>query len=100
MSRHSTAKIIKHNATGKLCPKSGRAQYGGHGSDIMKVTTVLPGCFHLQGPQSSALVGSPAEILKHLLRQNLHVPRVGIIPDVSDINGVSQVAVEFIGYWF
>jgi len=66
----------------------------------MKITSVLPGCFHLQGPRASALLGSPAEILKHLLRQKLQVPRVGMIPDVSDINGVSQMAFEFLGYWF
>jgi len=66
----------------------------------VKVTNVLPGCFHLQGPTVSALLGSPPEILKHLLRQKLQVPRVGILPDVTDIDGVSQIAFEFLGYWF
>lgn len=66
----------------------------------MKTTQVLPGCFHLQGPKASALLGSPAEVLKHLLRQKLQVPRVGILPDVTHVNGVSQMAFEFLGYWF
>ena len=66
----------------------------------MKATTVLPGCYHLEGPNASALLGSPPEILKYLLKMKLPVPRVGILPDLSHIKGVSQMAFEFLGYWF
>ncbi len=66
----------------------------------MRITPVVPGCFHLEGPQTSALLGSPPEILKVLLKQKKKIPHAGILPDVSHINGVSQMAFEFLGYWF
>ncbi len=66
----------------------------------MQITPVVPGCFHLEGPETSALLGSPPEILKSLLKQKKKIPHVGILPDVSHINGVSQMAFEFLGYWF
>ncbi len=66
----------------------------------MQITALAPGCFHLEGPQTSALLGSPPEILKVLLKKKKQVPQVGILPDLSHRNGVSQMAFEFLGYWF
>lgn len=66
----------------------------------MKITQVLPGCFHLQGEQEAALLSSPPEILKFLLRRKLPIPHVGIIPDTTHTRGVSKMAFEFLGYWF
>ncbi len=66
----------------------------------MLITSVAPGCFHLEGPTSSALLGSPPEVLKALLKQKKKIPHVGLLPDISHKNGVSQMAFEFLGYWF
>jgi len=66
----------------------------------MKITPLVPGCFHLEGSHTSALLGCPPEILKFLLKNKKQVPQVGILPDVSHRNGVSQMALEFLGYWF
>ncbi len=66
----------------------------------MHITSVAPGCYHLEGPAQSALLGSPPEILKALLKQKKKIPHVGILPDLSHKNGVSQMALEFLGYWF
>jgi CRP-like cAMP-binding protein len=66
----------------------------------MQITSVAPGCYHLEGPTTSALLGSPPEILKALLKQKKKIPHVGILPDLSHKNGVSQMAFEFLGYWF
>ena len=66
----------------------------------MKTTQLLPGCVHVQGPKTSALLGSPPEILKQILKRQLQVPRVGVLPDISQVDGVSQMAFEFLGYWF
>ena len=66
----------------------------------MEVTLVAPGCYHLEGPAASALLGCPPEILKALLKQKKKIPHVGVLPDVSHKNGVSQMALEFLGYWF
>ncbi len=66
----------------------------------MKITSVAPGCYHLEGPTSCALLGSPPEILKALLKQKKKIPHVGLLPDISHKNGVSQMAFEFLGYWF
>src|SRR4029077_11177804 len=66
----------------------------------MQITSIAPGCYHLEGPTNSALLGSPPEILKALLKQKKKIPHVGLLPDVSHKNGVSQMAFEFLGYWF
>lgn len=66
----------------------------------MQISTIAPGCYHLEGPSTSALLGSPPEVLKALLKQKKKIPHVGILPDVSHRNGVSQIAFEFLGYWF
>ncbi|HEY5037728.1 MAG TPA: MBL fold metallo-hydrolase, partial [bacterium] len=66
----------------------------------MQITSIAPGCYHLEGATASALLGSPPEILKSLLKQKKKIPHVGILPDVAHINGVSQMAFEFLGYWF
>ncbi|HJT25287.1 MAG TPA: hypothetical protein VJ873_11975, partial [bacterium] len=66
----------------------------------MRISSVAPGCYHLEGPANSALLGSPPEILKALLKQKKKIPHVGILPDLSHKNGVSQMAFEFLGYWF
>ncbi len=66
----------------------------------MHISSVAPGCYHLEGPSNSALLGSPPEILKALLKQKKKIPHVGILPDLSHKNGVSQMAFEFLGYWF
>ena len=66
----------------------------------MQINPLVPGCFHLEGPTCSALLGSPPEILKILIKNKKSVPQVGILPDVSHKNGVSQMAFEFLGYWF
>jgi CRP-like cAMP-binding protein len=66
----------------------------------MLINAIVPGCYHIEGPEESALLGSPAEILKVLLKQKKKIPHVGILPDISHINGVSQMALEFLGYWF
>ena len=66
----------------------------------MQITSIAPGCFHIEGPSTAALLGSPPEILKALLKQKKKIPQVGIIPDVSHKNGISQMAFEFLGYWF
>src|SRR5258708_16100524 len=66
----------------------------------MQIPSVARGCYHLEGPAASALQGSPPEILKALLKQKKKIPHVGILPDVAHINGVSQMAFEFLGYWF
>jgi CRP-like cAMP-binding protein len=66
----------------------------------MKISSLAPGCFHLESSQTSALLGSPPEILKVILKKKKQVPQVGILPDVSHRNGVSQMAFEFLGYWF
>lgn len=66
----------------------------------MQISSVAPGCYHLEGPTNSALLGSPPEILKALLKQKKKIPHVGILPDLSHKNGVSQMAFEFLGYWF
>jgi CRP-like cAMP-binding protein len=66
----------------------------------MQISSVAPGCFHLEGPTTSALLGSPPEILKALIKQKKKIPHVGILPDISHRNGISQMAFEFLGYWF
>lgn len=66
----------------------------------MQINAIVPGCYHLEGPTTSALLGSPPEILKTLLKQKKKIPHVGILPDVTHKNGVSQMAFEFLGYWF
>ena len=66
----------------------------------MQISSVSPGCYHIEGPSSCALLGSPPEILKALLKQKKKIPHVGILPDLSHKNGVSQMAFEFLGYWF
>jgi CRP-like cAMP-binding protein len=66
----------------------------------MKTTQIVPGCVHVQGSSSSALLGSPPEILKQILKRQLSVPRVGVLPDITQVDGVSQMAFEFLGYWF
>lgn len=66
----------------------------------MQISSVVPGCYHVEGPSTSALLGSPPEILKALLKQKKKVPHVGVLPDISHKNGVSQIAFEFLGYWF
>ncbi len=66
----------------------------------MQISPIAPGCFHLEGPTTSALLGSPPEILKALLKQKKKIPHVGILPDISHKNGISQMAFEFLGYWF
>ncbi|HVZ81112.1 MAG TPA: cyclic nucleotide-binding domain-containing protein [bacterium] len=66
----------------------------------MHISFVAPGCFHVEGPSNSALIGSPPEILKALLKQKKKIPHVGVLPDLSHKNGVSQMAFEFLGYWF
>ncbi len=66
----------------------------------MKITPLAPGCYHLEGPVTSALLGSPPEILKVLLKKKKQIPQVGILPDIVHRNGVSQMAFEFLGYWF
>jgi CRP-like cAMP-binding protein len=66
----------------------------------MQITAIAPGCYHLEGPTTSALLGSPPEILKTLLQQKKKIPHVGILPDISHKNGISQMAFEFLGYWF
>src|SRR5580693_8988471 len=66
----------------------------------MQITSVAPGCYHLEGPAGCALLGSPPEILKALLKQKKTIPHVGLLPDISHKNGVSQMAFEFLGYWF
>ncbi len=66
----------------------------------MHISSVAPGCYHLEGPTTSALLGSPPEILKTLLKQKKKIPHVGILPDLAHKNGISQMAFEFLGYWF
>ncbi len=66
----------------------------------MKITALAPGSFHIEGPTTSALLGSPPEILKVLLKNKKQIPQVGILPDISHRNGISQMAFEFLGYWF
>ncbi len=66
----------------------------------MHIHRIAPGCYHLEGPQSTALLGCPPEVLKALLRQKKKIPQVGILPDLAHKNGVSQMALEFLGYWF
>src|SRR5581483_7291398 len=66
----------------------------------MQISSVVPGCYHVEGPSTCALLGSPPEILKALLKQKKKVPHVGVLPDISHKNGVSQMAFEFLGYWF
>src|SRR5271163_189466 len=66
----------------------------------MLISSIAPGCYHIEGPTTSALLGSPPEVLKFLLKQNKKIPHVGILPDISHKNGISQIAFEFLGYWF
>ena len=66
----------------------------------MQISNIAPGCYHLEGPNDSAVLGSPPEILKLLLKQKKKIPHVGILPDHPHKNGVSQMAFEFLGYWF
>ena len=66
----------------------------------MKLTQVVPGSYHIESDTTAAILGSPSEILKVLLKQQQKVPRVGILPDVGHVNGVSQIAFEFLAFWF
>jgi len=66
----------------------------------MHIETIAPGCFHLESSSEAALLGCPPEVLKALLKRKMKVPQVGILPDLSHKNGVSQMALEFLGYWF
>ncbi len=66
----------------------------------MDITPVAPGCHHIQGPQESALLGCPPEVLKALLRAKMKVPHVVVLPDIPHKDGISQMALEFLGYWF
>lgn len=66
----------------------------------MQISNIAPGCFHLMGPTECALLGSPPEVLKILLKQKKKIPHVGILPDSPHKNGISQIAFEFLGYWF
>ncbi len=65
----------------------------------MDIQQILPGCFHLQQNENAALFGSPPEILKFVLRGNRKMPRVVVLPDIAYVNGVSQIALEFLAYW-
>ncbi len=66
----------------------------------MEITQIVPGCCHLETEDKAALFASPPEIFKFILRAKKKVPQTGILPDISYINGVSQIALEFLGYWF
>jgi len=66
----------------------------------VQITRVVPGCFHVEIGEQRALVGAPPEAIKLLLRQGLRAPTVGVLPDVAYVNGVSQVALEFLAYWY
>lgn len=66
----------------------------------MDISTIAPGCYHLQGPQEAALLGCPPEVLKILLREKKKIPHVAVLPDVPHKDGISQMALEFLGYWF
>jgi hypothetical protein len=35
----------------------------------MQITSIVPGCYHLEGPTSCTLLGSPPKILKAILKQ-------------------------------
>lgn len=65
----------------------------------MDIEQIVPGCFHLQQADSAALFGSPPEILKFVLKAKKQVPRVVVLPDIAYVNGVSQIALEFLAYW-
>ncbi len=66
----------------------------------MEISQIVPGCYHLESEGKSALFASPPEILKFVLLAKKKVPETGILPDISYVNGVSQVALEFLCYWF
>ena len=66
----------------------------------MQVTEIVKGCFHVEREGKSALLGAPPEIIKHIQKAGKTVPPVGVLPDNSFVNGVSQIALEFPGYWF
>lgn len=66
----------------------------------MKITEIVKGCFHVESDGKTALLGAPPEIIKHIQNAGKVVPPVGVLPDVSYVNGVSQIALEFPGYWF
>ncbi len=66
----------------------------------MDIIQLAPGCYHIQGSQDCALVGCPPEVLKALLRAKKKVPHTAVLPDLSHKDGISQMALEFLGYWF
>jgi len=66
----------------------------------MQITRVVPGCFHVEIGDRRALLGAPPEAIKLLLREGLRAPTVGVLPDAAYVNGVSQVALEFLAYWY
>ncbi|MBN2802388.1 MAG: cyclic nucleotide-binding domain-containing protein [Deltaproteobacteria bacterium] len=65
----------------------------------MKLTNIIPGCVHLEHFGQSAILGAPSDILKQIIKLNLQVPSTVVLPDVSFVEGVSQVALEFLLYW-
>lgn len=65
----------------------------------MQITRVVPGCFHVEIGERRALLGAPPEAIKLIQRQGLRAPTVGVLPDVAYVDGVSQVAIEFLAYW-
>ncbi|MCK9463820.1 MAG: cyclic nucleotide-binding domain-containing protein [Proteobacteria bacterium] len=66
----------------------------------MQINRVVPGCFHVEIGERRALLGAPPESIKLLLRAGLRAPTVGVLPDVAYVEGVSQVALEFLAYWY
>jgi CRP-like cAMP-binding protein/glyoxylase-like metal-dependent hydrolase (beta-lactamase superfamily II) len=66
----------------------------------VELTPIVPGSVHLQVDGRTALFGSPPEIVKFIARAGLEIPPVGVLPDVSYVDGVSQMALEFPAYWF
>jgi CRP-like cAMP-binding protein len=66
----------------------------------VRITRVVPGCHHVEIGEQRALLGAPPEAIKLLQRQGLRAPTVGVLPDVAYVDGVSQVALEFLAYWY
>ena len=65
----------------------------------MDIQQILPGCYHFQHASNAALFGAPPEILKFVIRAGRQMPRVVVLPDIAYVNGVSQIALEFLAYW-
>ncbi len=65
----------------------------------MDISQIVPGCVHVKYNDSSAIFGAPSDILKRIISLEKQVPSTVVLPDISFVEGVSQVALEFLLYW-